>query len=105
MGRLNKKLQESLMSEIVILRQTNHPNIIRLHDIIEETGRIHLVLEYCRGGDLSIYIQQRQGRVPEATAKYFMQQLAAGLQILRDNNIIHRDLKPQWSINDWYDGV
>ncbi|THG13916.1 hypothetical protein TEA_016071 [Camellia sinensis var. sinensis] len=95
MGRLNKKLQESLMSEIVILRQTNHPNIIRLHDIIEETGRIHLVLEYCRGGDLSIYIQQRQGRVPEATAKYFMQQLAAGLQILRDNNIIHRDLKPQ----------
>ncbi|KAL6998834.1 Serine/threonine-protein kinase ATG1c [Sarracenia purpurea var. burkii] len=94
-GRLNKKLQESLMSEIVILKQINHPNIIRLHDIIEETGRIHLVLEYCRGGDLSIYIQQRQGRVPEATAKYFMQQLAAGLQILRENNLIHRDLKPQ----------
>ncbi|KAG5550299.1 hypothetical protein RHGRI_015305 [Rhododendron griersonianum] len=75
-GRLNKKLQESLMSEI-------------------ETGRIHLVLEFCRGGDLSMYIQQRQGRVPEATAKYFMHQLAAGLQILRDNNLIHRDLKPQ----------
>lgn len=34
-GRLNKKLQESLMSEIVILKQINHPNIIRLHDIIE----------------------------------------------------------------------
>jgi serine/threonine-protein kinase ULK/ATG1 len=94
-GRLNKKLQESLMSEIVILKQINHPNIIRLHDIIEETGRIHLVLEFCRGGDLSMYIQQRQGRVPEATAKYFMHQLAAGLQILRDNNLIHRDLKPQ----------
>lgn len=72
-----------------------------------------------------MYIQQRQGRVPEATAKYFMHQLgtwtsfsfqevkfshlqlaftdghqivdhaAAGLQILRDNNLIHRDLKPQ----------
>ncbi|XP_057511828.1 serine/threonine-protein kinase ATG1c-like [Actinidia eriantha] len=94
-GRLNKKLHESLMSEIVILKQINHPNIIRLHDIIEETGRIHLVLEFCRGGDLSMYIQQRQGRVPEATAKYFMQQLAAGLQILRENNLIHRDLKPQ----------
>ncbi|KAI8556704.1 hypothetical protein RHMOL_Rhmol05G0274700 [Rhododendron molle] len=94
-GRLNKKLQESLMSEIVILKQINHPNIIRLHDIIEETGRIHLVLEFCRGGDLSMYIQQRKGRVPEATAKYFMHQLAAGLQILRDNNLIHRDLKPQ----------
>ncbi|KAA8518953.1 hypothetical protein F0562_016273 [Nyssa sinensis] len=94
-GRLNKKLQESLMSEIVILKQINHPNIIRLHEIIQEPGKIHLILEYCRGGDLSMYIQQRQGRVPEARAKHFMQQLAAGLQILRENNLIHRDLKPQ----------
>ncbi|XP_052172956.1 serine/threonine-protein kinase ATG1c-like [Diospyros lotus] len=95
MGRLNKKLQESLLSEIDILKQINHPNIIRLHDIIQETGRIHLVLEYCRGGDLSMYMQQRQGRVPEGTAKYFMRQLVAGLQVLHHNNYIHRDLKPQ----------
>ncbi|WCJ28364.1 Serine/threonine-protein kinase ATG1c [Euphorbia peplus] len=93
-GRLNKKLQESLMSEIYILKRINHPNIICLHDIIEVPGRINIVLEYCRGGDLSMYIQ-RHGRVPEATAKHFMQQLAAGLQVLRDNNLIHRDLKPQ----------
>ncbi|XP_019430768.1 PREDICTED: serine/threonine-protein kinase ATG1c-like isoform X2 [Lupinus angustifolius] len=92
--RLNKKLQESLMSEIFILKQINHPNIIRLHDIIEVPGKIHLVLEYCKGGDLSLYIQ-RHGRVLEATAKHFMQQLATGLQVLRDNNLIHRDLKPQ----------
>ncbi|XP_023874179.2 serine/threonine-protein kinase ATG1c isoform X2 [Quercus suber] len=93
-GRLNKKLQESLMSEIFILKRINHSNIIRLHDIIEVPGKIHLVLEYCRGGDLSVYLQ-RHGRVPEAIAKQFMLQLAAGLQILRDNNLIHRDLKPQ----------
>ncbi|KAJ0262235.1 Serine/threonine-protein kinase ATG1c [Hirschfeldia incana] len=94
MGRLNKKLQESLMSEIYILRRIDHPNIIRLLDMIESPGKIHLVLEYCRGGDLSVYIQSH-GSVPEATAKHFMLQLAAGLQVLRDNNIIHRDLKPQ----------
>ncbi|XP_010262643.1 PREDICTED: serine/threonine-protein kinase ATG1c [Nelumbo nucifera] len=94
MDRLSKKLQESLLSEIFILKRINHPNIIRLHDIIEVPGRIHLVLEYCRGGDLSMYIH-RHGRVPEATAKHFMQQLVAGLQVLHDNNLIHRDLKPQ----------
>jgi len=33
--RLNKKLQESLMSEIFILKRINHPNIISLHDIIQ----------------------------------------------------------------------
>ena len=34
-SRLNKKLQDSLMSEIFILKKINHPNIIHLHDIIE----------------------------------------------------------------------
>ncbi|XWS43772.1 hypothetical protein CRYUN_Cryun16bG0132700 [Craigia yunnanensis] len=94
MARLNKKLQDSLMSEIFILKRINHPNIIRLHDIIEVPGKIHLLLEYCKGGDLSMYITHH-GSVPETTAKHFMQQLAAGLQVLRDNNLIHRDLKPQ----------
>ncbi|KAF9679978.1 hypothetical protein SADUNF_Sadunf06G0072200 [Salix dunnii] len=93
-NRLSERLQESLMSEIFILKRINHPNIIRLHDIIEVPGRILIVLEYCKGGDLSMYIQ-RHGKVSEAIAKHFMQQLAAGLQILRDNNLIHRDLKPQ----------
>ncbi|KAK2657765.1 hypothetical protein Ddye_010817 [Dipteronia dyeriana] len=93
-GRLNKKLQESLMSEIFILKRINHRNIIRLHDIIEVPGKINIVLEYCRGGDLSMYIQ-RHRCVQEETAKQFMQQLADGLQVLRDNNLIHRDLKPQ----------
>lgn len=32
------------------------------------------MLEYCKGGDLSLYIQ-RHGAIAEATAKYFMQQL------------------------------
>lgn len=35
MSRLSKKLQDSLMSEIFILKRINHPNIIRLFDIIE----------------------------------------------------------------------
>lgn len=94
MDRLSKKLQESLLSEIVILKRIKHPNIIRMHEIIEGTERIFLILEYCRGGDLSVYLQ-RHGKILEATAKQFMQQLANGLQVLRDNNLIHRDLKPQ----------
>ncbi|KAM1049495.1 hypothetical protein ACFX2C_028595 [Malus domestica] len=93
-GWLNKKLYESLMSEIFILKKINHPNIIRLHDIIEVPRKINLVLEYCRGGDLSMFIQ-RHGKVLEALAEHFMQQLVAGLQMFRDSNLIHRDLMPQ----------
>ncbi|KAJ3700671.1 hypothetical protein LUZ61_004376 [Rhynchospora tenuis] len=96
--RLNKKLRDSLLSEVSILRRVHHPNIIALFNFIQhsdsDAGKIFLILEYCPGGDLSSYIH-RHGRVPEPTAKHFMRQLASGLQVLRDNNVVHRDLKPQ----------
>ncbi|KAG7532604.1 Protein kinase domain [Arabidopsis thaliana x Arabidopsis arenosa] len=85
MGRLNKKLQDSLMSEIFILRRINHPNIIRLLDMIESPGKIHLVLEFCKGGDLSVYSLR-------VFSFFFFYVTTAGLP---DNNIIHRELKPQ----------
>ncbi|KAF0915792.1 hypothetical protein E2562_038920 [Oryza meyeriana var. granulata] len=92
--RLSSKLRESLLSEVDILRRIRHPNVIALHESIRDGGKIYLVLEYCRGGDLHSYLQ-RHKRVSEAVAKHFIQQLASGLQMLRENNVVHRDLKPQ----------
>ncbi|KAG1371751.1 Serine/threonine-protein kinase ATG1c [Cocos nucifera] len=99
MERMNKKLQESLLSEVFFLRKINHPNVIALHDFIQASGRIYLILEYCRGGDLSKYIQ-RHGRVPEATAKNFMRQLDLALEPCLDlpkvANMVHnRSLQPR----------
>ncbi|XP_072985246.1 serine/threonine-protein kinase ATG1c [Typha latifolia] len=94
MDKLSKKLQESLLFEASVLKRISHPNIINFYDFVQGPGRIYHILEYCRGGDLSKYIQ-RHGKVPEATAKHFIRQLASGLQVLRDNNVVHRDLKPQ----------
>ncbi|GAB4844742.1 hypothetical protein Ancab_038132 [Ancistrocladus abbreviatus] len=89
-----KHLNDNLLKEISILRNITHPNIIRLFEAIETEDRIFLVLEYCEGGDLAAYIN-RHGRVSEEVARHFMRQLAAGLQVLRENHLIHRDLKPQ----------
>ncbi|KAG0551778.1 hypothetical protein BDA96_01G452300 [Sorghum bicolor] len=94
MERLSNKLRESLLSEVDILRRIRHDNVIALHDSIKDHGRIYLILEYCRGGDLHAYLQ-RHRRVSEKVAKHFIRQLASGLQMLRDNNVVHRDLKPQ----------
>eukprot|EP00249_Psilotum_nudum_P024259 c29136_g1_i4 orf=319-1134(-) len=92
--KLNKQLQQRMFVEISILKQIKHPNIVRLNEIIEAGNGIFLVLEYCAGGDLARYIQ-RHGRVTEATARNFMQQLGAGLKALHVSNLIHRDLKPE----------
>ncbi|XP_020247361.1 serine/threonine-protein kinase ATG1a isoform X2 [Asparagus officinalis] len=92
--RLSSKVKESLLKEIAILRQVSHPNIVRLHQAIQTEDKIYLILEYCPGGDLGVYIH-RHGKVSESVARHFMTQLASGLQVLRENNLIHRDLKPQ----------
>ncbi|KAJ7963402.1 Kinase family protein [Quillaja saponaria] len=92
--QLSQKVSENLSREISILSTINHPNIIRLFEAIETEDSIYLVLEYCNGGDLAAYIH-RHGKVSETTARHFMRQLAAGLQVLQEKHLIHRDLKPQ----------
>ncbi|GLJ42547.1 hypothetical protein SUGI_0882070 [Cryptomeria japonica] len=90
----NKKVLDSLEMEIEILKNIDHPNIVRLHDIVRTPGKIYICLEYCSGGDLSSYIQCH-GRVSEDTARHFMRQIGSGLKMLREHHVIHRDLKPQ----------
>ncbi|KAL3148333.1 hypothetical protein ABBQ38_013792 [Trebouxia sp. C0009 RCD-2024] len=92
--RLNKKLKQSLESEVSILKQIRHQNIVRLEDVVEESSCLYLFMEFCAGGDLAGYIH-RCKRVPEVTACAVMRQLGAGLQELWSRHMVHRDLKPQ----------
>lgn len=87
--RLTVKLQENLESEISILKNHAHRNIVRLYDIERNDRHIYIVLEYCRGGDLQRFIKgQPRGRLSEGTARHFMRHLAAGLKFLNDRNLV-----------------
>lgn len=115
LARLNKKLKENLYSEIKILKKLRHPHIVALHDCIESTTHINLIMEYCELGDLSLFIKKREKlnthpatyemarkypSVPnaglnEVVIRHFLKQLASALQFLRQGNFVHRDVKPQ----------
>jgi serine/threonine-protein kinase ULK/ATG1 len=55
---------------------------------LQDANHLYLVLEFCSGGDLGHYLR-RYRQVSEATARYFLQQVAEGLKELRRHNIIH----------------
>ncbi|KXJ97454.1 serine/threonine-protein kinase ATG1 [Microdochium bolleyi] len=115
LGRLNKKLKENLYSEIKILKDLRHPHIVALHDCLESTTHINLIMEYCELGDLSLFIKKREKLIThpatcdmarkypsvpnaglnEVVIRHFMKQLASALQFLREGNFVHRDVKPQ----------
>ena len=93
------KLVDHLMSEVAIMRDHQHLNIVRLFEKFETETSIYLVMEYCSGRDLSKYLRPSKNgpsvRLDESSAVRFLLQLAEGLQFLHSLNIIHRDIKPQ----------
>lgn len=115
LARLNKKLKENLYGEIKILKTLRHPHIVALHDCVESTTHINLVMEYCELGDLSMFIKKRDKLVTnpathdmarkypsgpnsglnEVITRHFLKQLASALKFLRESNFVHRDVKPQ----------
>ena len=92
--RLSRKLKESLRLEVEVMRRLRDDNILRFIDMANAGETVHIVLEYCAGGDLSQFIR-RHGRMDEAHARRFMLQLARGLKAMRKAQLVHRDLKPQ----------
>jgi serine/threonine protein kinase/tetratricopeptide (TPR) repeat protein len=86
------ELIERFKREGEALRDLNHPNIVKLLDMLEENGEHYLVMDYVRGGDLSDLLQQ--GKIELEQILRYTLDLADALTRAHKLNIIHRDLKP-----------
>ncbi|KAJ3120014.1 hypothetical protein HK098_004927, partial [Nowakowskiella sp. JEL0407] len=80
--------------EVYIMRLLNHPNIVKLYDVMETEKEIILSMEYINGGELFDYIVA-QKRVKERMARRFFRQIVSALDYCHKSCIIHRDLKPE----------
>jgi eukaryotic-like serine/threonine-protein kinase len=72
----------------------NHPNIVEIYDVGEESGKHFIVMEVVRGKTLKQLISQR-GAMEKEEALAIMKQLIAAVSEAHRKNIIHRDIKPQ----------
>ena len=84
---------DQLYKEVRIGREISHPNVCRLHDIVEVAGQHFISMEYVDGEDLASLLR-RIGRLPADKALALTRDLCAGLAAAHDRGFIHRDLKP-----------
>ena len=94
---LQDKVKKYFNNEIYILKQVNHPNIIKLYEIKQTLNNFYLVFDLCNGGGLSNclekYMKQNKRPFTQEIAQSIIRQLVSGLQYLHHNKILHRDLK------------
>ena len=81
-------------NEIDIHSKLNHPNIIKLYNMLETEEEINILLEYAQNGSLYSLIKQENGFPENEAYKYFIQ-IVNAVYFLHQNNIIHRDIKPE----------
>lgn len=87
----NRQALNSIRNETSILRQLDHPNIVKLYDIIEENNSLFMIMEYCEM-DLSLYLKKY--KLDEGKAIEIIKQVLSGLNYLVGKGVIHRDIKP-----------
>ena len=85
---------ERFRQEISIMKQLDHPNIIKLFETFEDHRNIYLVMELCTGGELFDRIIEL-GHLTEHQAAIIMQQILRAVYYMHQNKIAHRDLKPE----------
>ena len=89
-------LDYSLLREIKLLQELNHPNIVKLYDVFHLKGLLFYALEYGELDFEDLLFKDKYKATPlePQHIKCLMKQILEGLCYLHKNFIMHRDLKP-----------
>jgi 5'-AMP-activated protein kinase catalytic alpha subunit len=91
---IKHKMADQIKREISIMKLVRHPYVVRLHEVLASRTKIYIILEFITGGELFDKIVHH-GRLSEAEARRYFQQLIDGVDYCHSKGVYHRDLKPE----------
>uniref|UniRef100_A0A6I8S6V4 Ribosomal protein S6 kinase n=1 Tax=Xenopus tropicalis TaxID=8364 RepID=A0A6I8S6V4_XENTR len=86
--RVRTKMERDILADV------HHPFVVRLHYAFQTEGKLYLILDFLRGGDLFTRLS-KEVMFTEEDVKFYLAELALGLDHLHSLGIIYRDLKPE----------
>lgn len=93
-SKVEKKMH-LLLRELEILKTLDHPNVIKFHEIYEDSQYFFIVQEYCGGGELLKQITKKHYKFTEKDVASVMKQVLSAVSHMHARGIVHRDLKPE----------
>ncbi|XP_061392038.1 SNF-related serine/threonine-protein kinase [Musca vetustissima] len=93
--KLDEVSKAHLFQEVRCMKLVQHPNVVRLYEVIDTQTKLYLVLELGDGGDLYDYIMKHDGGLSENLARKYFRQILRAITYCHQLHVVHRDLKPE----------
>ncbi|XP_063245009.1 SNF-related serine/threonine-protein kinase isoform X2 [Bacillus rossius redtenbacheri] len=93
--KLDEVSRAHLFQEVRCMKLVQHPNVVRLYEVIDTQTKLYLILELGDGGDLYDYIMRHDAGLDENQAREYFRQIVRAISYCHRLHVVHRDLKPE----------
>lgn len=94
-SKLDEVSKAHLFQEVRCMKLVQHPNVVRLYEVIDTATKLYLILELGDGGDLYDYIMRHESGLSESLAIEYFRQIVRAITYCHQLHVVHRDLKPE----------
>lgn len=91
---LSEGQEMQILNEIEILSQLDHPNIMKIYEVIESQQCYYIICELLIGGEVFIKLKHK-GSFSEAVSASYIKDVLSGVYYSHSMGIVHNDLKPE----------